>query len=160
MTSACSGCILRGTNFAWEVDFRNKGLKSALQTAVLLTLVSVFAVALLGQNGPLRSTRDGVYTKDQAQRGAKLNAERCLACHHEDSVRENLVDSWTGNTVGALYEVIINTMPEARPGSLKPQEYADILAYILQISGYPEGKEELRGNKEELLEIVIERKEE
>jgi polar amino acid transport system substrate-binding protein len=35
------------------------------------------------------------------------------------------------------------TMPEDNPGSLKPQQYADVVAYFLELNGYPEGKAEL-----------------
>ena len=40
----------------------------------------------------------------------------------------------------------VTTMPEDNPGSLQPQEYADILAYFLSINGYPAGQAELKGD--------------
>jgi hypothetical protein len=39
----------------------------------------------------------------------------------------------------SLLDVIVNTMPQSDPGSLKPEEYAAVTAYILQQNGYPAG---------------------
>jgi hypothetical protein len=36
-------------------------------------------------------------------------------------------------------DVIANTMPQSDPGSLKPEEYAAVTAYILQQNSYPAG---------------------
>jgi hypothetical protein len=38
-----------------------------------------------------------------------------------------------------LLDVIANTMPQSDPGSLKPEEFAAVTAYILQQNGYPAG---------------------
>ena len=42
-------------------------------------------------------------------------------------------------TAATLLDVIANTMPQSDPGSLKPEEYAAVTAYILQQNGYPAG---------------------
>jgi len=34
-------------------------------------------------------------------------------------------------------------MPQDRPGSLTPQQYIDVLAYILQLNGIQPGSQEL-----------------
>jgi len=38
-----------------------------------------------------------------------------------------------------MLDVIANTMPQSDPGSLKPDEYSAVTAYILQQNGYPAG---------------------
>ncbi len=38
---------------------------------------------------------------------------------------------------------MVETMPEDDPGSLSAQEYADVLAYILQLNDLPAGGVEL-----------------
>ena len=106
----------------------------------------------------MRSTADGVFTEDQAARGADLQTNICGRCHQPAFYTGGLIDSWAGNTVGALYQLIINTMPEDTPSSLKDQEYADLMAYILKINGYPVGSDELPGNDDALMKIVIERR--
>ena len=44
-----------------------------------------------------------------------------------------------GLTAQTLLDVIANTMPQSDPGSLKPEEFAAVTAYILQQNGYPAG---------------------
>jgi hypothetical protein len=44
-----------------------------------------------------------------------------------------------GLTAAALLDVVTNTMPQSDPGSLKPEEYNAVTAYILQQNGYPAG---------------------
>jgi mono/diheme cytochrome c family protein len=103
-----------------------------------------------------RSIQDGVYTEAQARRGQKLTKEACGACHMEDWYTGTFLQSWTGTAVNALFELIRTTMPEDRPGALKRQQYADILAYIFELNGIPPGQEELGGGKETLGRILIE----
>ncbi len=44
-----------------------------------------------------------------------------------------------GMTAQTLLEVVANTMPQFDPGSLKPEGYNDVTAYILRQNGYPAG---------------------
>lgn len=133
-------------------------LKLVLLTTVVLALVAVVAIAHERQSEPTRSTQDGVYTQEQAQRGEKILRDACIRCHQPDHFKGSFLESWAGNTVGALYESIANTMPEDRPSSLKPQQYADILAYMFELNELPPGKEELEGDQQALGRIVIERR--
>jgi hypothetical protein len=48
-------------------------------------------------------------------------------------------------------------MPLDNPGELSPQEYVDLVSFILQLNKYPGGKEELGTPSEQLERIVIER---
>lgn len=63
---------------------------------------------------------------------------------------------WQGSTIGDLFDLVSNTMPEGEPGSLKPEEYASILAFFLSESGYKEGDKELPSDLEALRKIRIE----
>ncbi len=141
---------------------RTGGITTARRWCVLLVaLVWARAPAdapAAGQNGPTRSTADGVYTIEQARRGARIWDETCLRCHQPLDFKGSYLNVWAGNTAGALYEMIAGTMPEERPGSLKAQEYADILAYLFEFNEFPSGKDELKGDKEALSSIVIERR--
>jgi hypothetical protein len=49
------------------------------------------------------------------------------------------------------------TMPQDNPGSLAPQEYADILAFFFQLNGFPSGSRELPGDQDALGAIMIEK---
>ncbi len=105
-----------------------------------------------------KSIRDGVFTEEQARRGESLNEKVCANCHMQDFFTGTFLKSWSGATVGALYELISTSMPEDRPGALKQQQYADILAYIFELNGIPSGNEILGAKTEILAKIIIERR--
>ena len=50
------------------------------------------------------------------------------------------LDHFDGSTVGDLFDRIVRTMPKNMPGSLSLDGYAAILAYILQVNGFPAGQ--------------------
>lgn len=47
------------------------------------------------------------------------------------------------------------TMPPDSPGSLKPEIYTDILAFVLKQNAFPAGMEELTSNADALKTIAI-----
>ena len=114
-----------------------------------------------------RSVFDGVYTEEQAKRG-QARYRRCILCHLDelqgDPARqappiagEAFLEKWSSHTVKELFETISMTMPQDSPGSLSPQEYADVLSYMLQANKFPGGKEELSSHNEQLDRILIEK---
>ncbi len=46
-------------------------------------------------------------------------------------------------------------MPEDDPGSLRPEEYAAAIAYILQLNGIPSGSATLPSQRADLNQIII-----
>jgi mono/diheme cytochrome c family protein len=110
-----------------------------------------------GESGGRRSVRQGVFTAAQADRGRRLFEERCLACHQPDQyVGEGFMKSWAGQTADSLFDLLRTTMPQDNPGSLKPQAYADLLAYLFELNGLPPGDTELKAVSRALRLIVIE----
>lgn len=86
----------------------------------------------------VRSVLLGVYTEGQADRGEEAWTGTCAACHETtDFQDEAFVAEWDGRLVSDLYGFVREFMPDDAPGSLPPQEYADILAYILRLNGAP-----------------------
>ncbi len=61
---------------------------------------------------------------------------------------------WTGQTADDLRDVIASEMPLTNPGSLKPNEVLQVLAYILQQNNYPAGDSELTAPKTKTVKIV------
>ncbi len=101
--------------------------------------VAALSVALA--NG--RSTKDGVFTDEQASRGKSVYETACMTCHPTaDFYRERLA-RYENRTGAALFESISTSMPADRPGDLMTSEYLDVISYILSITGSPAGAEEL-----------------
>ena len=84
---------------------------------------------------------DGVFTADQASRGEQTFRDVCSACH--DTVEFSggrFRFTWVGLTAGDLFDTISTLMPEGDPGSLSPARYAAVVAYLLDLNGYPAGE--------------------
>jgi S-disulfanyl-L-cysteine oxidoreductase SoxD len=136
---------------------------STLRTRYLISALA--AVVALAQSG--RSVWDGVYTSEQATRGSALYAGTCASCHGTaltggesapPLAGGDFLSNWNGLTVGDLFERIRVSMPANRPGSLKREEAADVLAYMLSMNQFPVGKTELDRQTEALKQIRIEPK--
>lgn len=114
---------------------------------------------------PDRSVLDGVYVDDQTKRGQGIYTEACASCHAAALtggdvvpalVGQEFLSKWTGATAGELFERIRTTMPQGNPGSLSPQQYADVIAYIFNRNKFPAGRKALDGDPAALRMIRIE----
>src|SRR5215469_3912874 len=110
----------------------------------------IAAIVLLApQAAAAQATKPALYTDAQAQAGAAVYSQACAACHGqqlEGVAAPALKGSAFGEmanaqslTADAMLDVITNTMPQSDPGSLKPDDYNAVTAYILQQNGYPAG---------------------
>jgi len=114
-------------------------------------------------SGLSRSVRDGVYSAQQARRGA-LRSGLCVTCHGSDFQGDSaaaligpvFTAKWNGKTIGDLFEIINKDMPNDDPGSLSRPQSADYLAYILLANDFPAGKSELPVDVETLKQIRFE----
>lgn len=110
----------------------------------------------------LSSVWDGVYTTEQAARGNQAYNASCAVCHRADLrggqgrslVGSRFWESWGEDGLSSLYSVVRERMPEGQPGSLKPETYLDIVAYILQRNEYPAGTVELTAESVKLVQVV------
>ena len=134
------------------------GRRFALVEAVLVVgLISAgWVSAPVGaQSGG--SVLDGVFTEAQATRGEATFRGVCSACHDPGEFSGGRFRlTWVGMSAGDLYDTIATLMPEGDPGSLTPAQYAGVVAYLLQLNGYPAGEEALPTNLRALraMEIV------
>jgi mono/diheme cytochrome c family protein len=112
-----------------------------------------------------RSVNEGVYTAEQAKRGEPLYKEQCAMCHGDNLegsgpmpalAGPDFLTNWQAKTVGDLFEKTHTTMPATAPGSLKAEQAADIVAYLLSVGKYPTGAAELDTKMETLLQIKLE----
>ena len=97
-----------------------------------------------------QSVWDGVYTLSQAKRGA-LKSGLCTSCHGDSFIGgsapelagEAFLSRWEGRSVADLFDLIRLTMPDDDPGALPREQYADLIAYILAVNRFPEGRTEI-----------------
>ncbi|MEO8657994.1 MAG: glucose/sorbosone family PQQ-dependent dehydrogenase [Bryobacteraceae bacterium] len=104
------------------------------------------------------------FTTAQAARGKTAYTATCVACHGTTMTNgaygtplagEYFNTRWSRRSVRALYERAQKTMPPGAPGSLPPDTYADIVAYILEVNGFTAGDQALRVGDEKLGRMVL-----
>ena len=88
------------------------------------------------------SMNEGIFSKDQAKSGKRLYKKHCQSCH-EGSYFKPVLLAWRGESRSSLFKLITAAMPENDPGALEQDQYTDILAHILYISGYARGENKL-----------------
>lgn len=118
------------------------------RSLLLLSAAAALTVAVPRLAGA-QDAKPALYTGDQATAGAAVYSQACAACHGAQlegvaapalkGANFGEMATAQGLTADALLDVIANTMPQSDPGSLKPDEYAAVTAYILQQNGYPAG---------------------
>lgn len=130
-----------------------------LVTPAALAFV-ISAGPCLAQTTPpdtMRSAREGVYTADQAARGRSVYRQICADCHATSEFTGHaFLSVWANQSAFSMFRLISDQMPLDSPGSLRPQQYADVIAYILQRNGLPAGPRELPAEEAELRRITIE----
>lgn len=84
------------------------------------------------------------FTTAQADRGQRLFTDVCGVCHGSAEFRGALFDlTWMADPVADFFQFISQSMPQDRPGSLTPEEYASVVAYLLRLNGLTAGDAEL-----------------
>jgi S-disulfanyl-L-cysteine oxidoreductase SoxD len=109
-------------------------------------LAATLAIATaLGQSLGPRTTRDGVFSSAQVERGRESFDGNCADCHEieEFTGAGAYFEEMDGEPLWRVFDFIWSEMPEDRPAWLEPQEYADILAYILSVYGMPTGEADM-----------------
>ncbi len=102
------------------------------------------------------SLNEGIYNKQQVKSGKKLYKKFCRSCHEGEYFAPVFL-AWQGEPLSSLFEVMTTAMPENNPGGLKKNQYTELLAYILNTSGYPAGVQPLDTSSTTFSRIVIEK---
>jgi hypothetical protein len=113
-------------------------------------LVALCSAALAGGV----TTRDGVFTAAQAERGKRVYEESCVSCHQLDFYETKLL-AWQNASVSELFAALSATMPSSNPGGLASGSYLDVLAYVFSITGSPAGDIELSLETMDSIEIIV-----
>jgi quinoprotein glucose dehydrogenase len=140
---------------------RRNGMIGAA-AAALLVAASVLSTNVEAQD--TKSTWDGVFTAEQAERGSESYQRECAQCHLEDLLGDGIAPSlvgapfhfrWSELSVGDMLVAIRTTMPQGAPASLSPRAYVDIVAYLLEANDFPAGDMELPTDQDVLESIII-----
>jgi mono/diheme cytochrome c family protein len=127
-----------------------------------IAIAAILGFAALYAQSGTRSVWDGVYTADQAKRGAGLYSQNCSMCHGDTLgggdeapalAGGEFLSNWNGLTVGDLFERIRTSMPFNKPQSLNRETNAAILSYILSANKFPSGSTELP-TQTEVLKLI------
>src|SRR5262245_14725838 len=89
----------------------------------------------------------GWYTREQAANGHLQYAAKCGVCHGADLKGGGAPElkgpgfaaKWNGKSLEELYTYSRQQMPKGNGDSLPPQDYADIVAYMLSQNGIASG---------------------
>jgi mono/diheme cytochrome c family protein len=114
--------------------------------------VALAALGTVAAFASSRSTRDGVFTVEQAARGKAVYDKSCATCHPTEFYVERLA-RWESKPVLELFESVSASMPQDNPGSLLTSEYVDALAYIFSITGSPTGSSDLTTESMESIDV-------
>jgi S-disulfanyl-L-cysteine oxidoreductase SoxD len=128
--------------------------------------MGLFASLLSAQAAPhfMATTRDGVYTAEQARQGKVIYQNQCGMCHgdalegqgqNSPLAGDDFLNRWTDQTVADLFMKTITMMPAMDPGTLSPKDTAQVLAYILSVNKFTAGKRELQSDPQSLEAIHI-----
>ena len=105
------------------------------------------------------STLNGVYTDEQASRGKDVYSGSCRSCHTPASHTGATFNKWwRGKHLSDLFLFVSTRMPKNDPGSLAPEDVADVMAYLLKMNAMPVGPEELPADADSLKKIRIDTK--
>lgn len=134
-----------------------------LVAALSVLIASAVAVGQSGTGGGAGEigVSTGVFTDDQAEAGGMLFAQRCAGCHGGDLSGgfgprlAPLASYWQGRSLAELFAFVQGNMPFDAPGSLSPEHYAQVIAFVLHSNGYGAGEEDLAAEASALEAFVI-----
>ncbi len=151
----CPLVALRDSEWQRARQFPNLAAVTS-KLAVVLLLVAAPLIAQSNGTSADRSVATGVYADDQAVRGRIAFESYCASCH-EPSFHsgDQFRMGWFGRSVYDLFRVIKTTMPEDNIGGLSDDEYTRIIAYILQLNGFPAGKDSLAADSVSMRRLRI-----
>ncbi len=104
------------------------------------TGIIVVTILLIAAGTAVTASQAGAQLafSDQTDRGRTLYVNACAKCHGQQGQGDQaprLIGTVTGlpdyKTAQGLFDYVSSQMPNDTPGSLKAEEYWDILAYVL-----------------------------
>ena len=120
----------------------------------------------LPESAVQKTTRDKLYAKEQATRGAEQYVKYCEKCHTPEKVPEGkkpgppvsgpkFLETWADRTVGELFATIRDTMPSDGSATLTADQTLDAVAHILQANGFPDGPAPLKNDDAMKTAVIV-----
>jgi S-disulfanyl-L-cysteine oxidoreductase SoxD len=142
-----------------------RSTQRVIWAAAALQVVLLFGAGVSAGGRPVQNPKppedprtilDRVYSVGQAERGEQRFKQSCSSCHTPAEFAGGaFAERWSGQTLGEAFEFVSVNMPENDPGGLKPEEYASVLAFILQVNAYPVGNDDLPADMSALKKFGI-----
>ena len=136
-------------------------MRGTLGVLVVCGFVGSVACAVVGAQ---TQASQGAYTDAQAMRGEALYLDQCAVCHGDnlEGYAPNpplsgqfFIGGWEGKALAELFEKTNFSMPATAPGTLTPEQTADVLAYVLKRNGYPAGATDMASTMEALVAVTV-----
>ena len=137
-------------------------MKNTVAVLIVGGFLASLGVAVAAQ--ATRSVNEGVYTVDQAKKGEATYKEQCAACHGDNLegsgpmpplAGKDFLANWGGKAVAEVFDKTQTSMPATAPGSLTPEQTADVISYLLSVGKYPAGSADLPGKADDLKQITL-----
>src|SRR5215468_3039987 len=134
---------MKGTSRQWQLSI-------LFAIAIVAVAIATFVESAVAAQS--KTVWGGVYTEQQAARGALSFTSYCARCHggttngveEEKSLAgERFWKSFRESTVDHLLDYVSRNMPNGTGGTLSASEYADLVAFILSRNAIPPGTSEL-----------------
>lgn len=129
----------------------SRAQSSAMRFMLVPTLVAVLFGACQAYAQEAASTSQTWYTQEQADLGRRDFNTSCAACHGYSMFTRFL----KFRTAERYYNKMSGSMPKWAPATLPEQDYVNILAYLLQETGFPAGEVPLTSERARLRQIVL-----
>jgi mono/diheme cytochrome c family protein len=128
----------------------------ATRATVVVALIAATAALGASQEPGPRSSADGVYTLEQANKGKDIFAGACQSCH-TPTVHSGppFRAKWFGHSLGELFGYLRREMPKTDPGTMSDEEYSLVIAYLLRINGMKPGTAPLAADSVSLHRIRL-----
>lgn len=109
-----------------------------------------------GTDSTSLTTLSGVYTADQAKKGAEVHGAACLSCHKTvEHTGPKFWETLVGKPIWDFFAYVKKEMPQDNPGSLGDSDYAAVVAYIFSLNAVPTGQTPMPSDSVSLMKIKV-----